>query len=301
VYFFNQDPRAGGAPLDSLDAASHGILPEVPGLRGQHLDELSAGYQRALGSRLKVGVGGIYRTLGEVIDDGLDPVTGARVVGNPGRGALAFLPHMRRQYYALELTLSWHRGDALDLSASYTLSRNSGNYTGLYDHEVSYGVPNGKTDPDLVEQVPNSSGLLPNDRPHVFKFFGSHRFDFGLTVGTFLVWESGTPLSELGATFLPAHFAFLSPRGTIGRIPPIRDLNLRLAYEFPRGFGASVRPRVILDLLHVASGRRAVTVDQIHYSALDAQGNQTAPNPNYLKPTRYQPPMSVRLGTEVEF
>jgi carboxypeptidase family protein/TonB-dependent receptor-like protein len=301
VYFFDRDPRAGAAPRDSLDTGSHGILPEVPGLRGQHFDEVTAGYERALWTRVKVGVRGIYRSLREVIDDGLAPTTVERIIGNPGRGELAFLPRLRREYYALEFTLEWRDGKALDLGASYTLSRNHGNYTGLYDHDVDYETPNGKTNPDLAEQVPNSSGLLPNDRPHVFKFFGSHRLDFGLTVGTFFSWQSGTPLSEFGATFLPAHFAFLGPRGTVGRTPSIRDLNLRLTYDVPGGFGSSVRPRVILDLLHLASARRAVTVDQHHYSALDGQGNQTAPNPNYLKPTRHQPPMSVRLGGVIGF
>jgi hypothetical protein len=57
----------------------------------------------------------------------------------------------------------------------------------------------------------------------------------------------------------------------------------------------------VLDLLHVASGRRPVTLDQLHYAALDPQGRQAAPNPNYLQPSRYQPPMGVRLGAEVLF
>ncbi len=301
VYSFDSDPRTGGMPLDSLDAASHGILPEVPGLRGQHFDEATAGYEQVLGTRWRAGVRAIYRTLREVIDDGLAPLTGERVIGNPGSGALDFLSRLRRNYYALDFTLDWHSGKDLYLAASYTLSRNHGNYTGLYDHAVNYGVPNGKTDPDLAEQVPNSSGLLPNDRPHVLKVYGSQRFDWGLTIGTFFVWQSGTPLNELGATFLPAHFAFLRPRGTVGRTPSIRDLNLRLTYDVPGRFGSSGRPRVILDLLHVASARKPVTVDQVHFSALDFQGNQSAPNPNYLRPSRYQPPMMVRLGTTIGF
>ncbi len=301
VYFFDRDPRTGATPLDSLDAASHGILPEVRGLRGQYYEELTAGYEQVLRSRWRVGIRGVYRRLGEVVDDGLAPGTGERIIGNPGRGDLEFLSRLHRNYYALDFTLDWRSGKGLYLAASYTLSRNHGNYTGLYDHAVNYGVPNGKTDPDLVEQVPNSTGLLPNDRPHVFKLYGSQRFDFGLTVGTFFIWQSGIPLNELGATFLPAHFAFLSPRGTVGRTPSIRDLNLRLTYDLPATRRSSVKPRLILDLLHVASARQPVTVDQVHFSALDSQGNQTTPNPNYLRPNRYQPPMMVRLGTTIGF
>jgi hypothetical protein len=301
VYFLNRDPRAGGIPLDSLDSPSHGILPEVPGLRGQHFDEFTAGYERVLWTRLKVGVRGIYRSLREAIEDGLAPSTAERIVGNPGSGRLDFLPRLRREYYALEAMVDWGGATALDLAASYTLSRNHGNYPGFYDHNTSFEAPNGATDPDLAEQAPNSSGLLPNDRTHVLKLLGSYRLDFGLTVGTFFIWESGTPLSEYGATFLPGHFAFLRPRGTVGRSPSIRDLNLRFTYDLPGTLGSSVKPRVVLDLLHVASARQPVTFDQVHFSALDQQGNQTAQNPNYLKPSRYQPPMFVRVGTTIGF
>jgi hypothetical protein len=300
VYFFDRDPRDGATPLDSLDGASHGILPEVPGLRGQHFDELTVGYEGTPWARVRIGVRGVYRTLREVIDDGLAPGTGERILGNPGRGRLDFLPHLWRTYHALEFTFDW-RGTALTLAGSYVLSRNRGNVTGLYDHDVAYELPNGKTAPDLVEQVPNSSGLLPNDRPHLFKLFGSCRLGSGLTLGSFFTWQSGTPLSEFGATFLPAHFTFLRPRGTIGRTPTLRNLDLRLTYGVPGAPRSPVNARVILDVLHAASGRQAVTMDQIRYAALDSQGNQSAPNPNYLKPTRHQPPMTLRVGAEVEF
>lgn len=301
VYLFNRDPRTGAVPVDSLDIGSHGILPEVPGLRGQYFDEFAAGYDRVLWSRLKLGVRGSRRVLREVIEDGLAPGTGERILGNPGRGRLSFLPRLQRTHLALTFTADWRSGPRLNLSTSYVLSSNRGNYSGLYDHEANYETPNGKTAPDLAEQVPNSDGLLPNDRTHVFKLYGSYRFDFGVGIGTFFVWESGTPLSELGATFLPAHFVYLRPRGTVGRTPALRDLSLRITYEPPALARSDASVRIVADLLHVASGRRAVTADQLHFAALDAQGRQTAPNPNYLQPSRYQPPMGVRLGAEVLF
>jgi hypothetical protein len=299
VYFFDRDPRAGGTPLDSLDSGSHDILPEVPGLRGEHFDEVAAGLEHVVGGGLRLGVRGVHRWLREVIDDGLAPGTFARILGNPGRGRLAFLPRPRRSYHALEMTVRWRGGRLLDFAASYVLSRNRGNYSGLYDHDVGFALPNGKTEPDLAEQAANGDGLLPNDRTHVFKLYGVRRFDFGLTMGMVFTWHSGTPLNELGATTLPAHFVNLRPRGTVGRTPGLRDLGLRFTYDVPTGRG--LVPRVSLELLHVASARRPVTLDQVHYSALDAQGRQTAPNPNYLEPTRYQAPMLARLGATVEF
>jgi hypothetical protein len=299
VYFFDGDPRSGLAPRDSLDSGSHDILAEVPGLRGQHIDEVTVGFEQMVGSGLKLGVRGVLRTLGEVIDDGLAPATRERILGNPGRGRLDFLARPRRSYHALELTVRWRGGGILDLAGSYVLSRNRGNYTGLYDHDVGFALPNGKTEPDLAEQIPNGYGLLPNDRTHVFKIYGARRLAAGLTMGTIFTWQSGTPLNELGATPLPAHFVNLRPRGTLGRTPPLRDLSLRLTYDIPAGH--NLLPRVSLDLLHVASGRRPVTLDQLHYSALDPQGGQAAANPNYRRPTRHQPPMMARIGATVEF
>ena len=301
LYIFDQDPRTGAAPVDSLDTGSHGILPEVPDLRGQHYDEVAAGYEQVVWSVLKLGVRGSHRVLREVIEDGLAPNTVERILGNPGRGRLDFLPRLRRSYSALTFTADWRPGSRASISASYVLSRNRGNYTGLYDHDVSYETPNSMTAPDLAEQASNSNGLLPNDRPHVFKAYGSGRLGYGVGVGAVFVWQSGTPLSELGATFLPAHFIYLRPRGTVGRTPALRDFSVRFIWEPPALARPRASARIVFDLLHVASGRRAVTVDQLHYAALDAQGKQTAPNPNYLKPSRYQPPMGVRLGAEVLF
>ncbi len=301
VYFFDRDPRLGAAPLDSLDAGSHGILPEVSGLRGQHLDEVTAGFERALGTRMKVGFRGVFRTLREVIEDGLAPGTRERILGNPGRGRLGFLPRPWREYWAVEAAFEWRGDGPFVLAGSYTLSRNRGNYAGLYDYHVDFPSPNGATDPDLAEQAPHAGGPLPNDRPHVLKVFGAHRSDFGLTTGVVFLWQSGTPISEFGASSLPAHFVLLRPRGGVGRTPSVADLSVRLAWDVLHRRDGPVRPRAVLDLLHVASARRAVTVDQVRYSALDPEGNQTAPNPNYLKPTRHQPPMLARLGVTVEF
>jgi hypothetical protein len=62
-----------------------------------------------------------------------------------------------------------------------------------------------------------------------------------------------------------------------------------------------IAPRLMLDVFHLGSPRRAVTFDQVHYQDVDENGNQILPNPNYLRPTRYQPPMSVRLGLVADF
>ena len=154
--------------------------------------------------------------------------------------------------------------------------------------------------PNFTTQIPNSEGLLPNDRPHVFKFSGSYLSKFGFAICTSFIWQSGTPITELG-TFRSVLPYFLSKRGSVGRTPVIADLNLRLRYDLHKIGGKGFQPILILDALHIFNQRKAVTVDQTHYFAMDENGNPIAPNPNYLNPIRFLPARTIRLGIEINF
>lgn len=64
--------------------------------------------------------------------------------------------------------------------ASYVLSRTWGNYTGLFGSDIGIPVPSLTNTFFQSHQATNSSGLLPNDRPHVLKLVGSYQTTFGL-------------------------------------------------------------------------------------------------------------------------
>jgi hypothetical protein len=217
-------------------------------------------------------------------------------MGNPGRGALAYLPRARRDYTALELTLE-RSGGQFTFLASYVLSRNWGNYTGLFATDLLAPGANGGPQFDFPEQVVNATGLLPNDRTHVVKFIASYKLPIGLTVGTSALLASGLPLSEYGTGPFSPYWTFIRPRGTAGRTPAVWNLDLRFAYDVPVARGARVRPRVLLDVFNVGSRRLPLTYDQRHYFTPD----QSAVNPNYGAVTQYQAPMSARLGMVVDF
>ena len=266
-------------------------------IRGQYYDEVTAGYERRLGGVYRVGLRGTYRTMVSVVDDGSDSA-GNFFVGNPGRGALSNLPRARRDYTALELTLERSAGP-LTFLASYVLSRNWGNYTGLYQtdalalHEGNYSQQF-----DWPEQSVNATGLLPNDRTHVVKFMGSYRFPVGLTVGTSAILASGEPLSEYGTASVGyPYWTFVVPRGTAGRTPAVFNADLRLAYELPARLGSRLRSRVLLDVFNVGNRRQPLTYDQTHYTLPDQGGV----NPNYGAVTEYQAPLSARVGMVVDF
>jgi hypothetical protein len=299
---FDHDPRVDPAGGDTTFAL---FVPQIEprrDLEGQSVDELTLGYEGTVARNLRAGVRGVVRWLRWAVEDAFNPVENTFQIGNPGRGNLAFAPKAVRHYSALVFTLEKPRGGHVDFLASYVLSRSSGNYPGLYDvQQVDPApAPNSGLAYDYPELYSNSSGLLPNDRPHLLKFAGSYRFDAGLAVGVVTSWMSGLPRNELGAAEVGFPYnVFLRPRGSAGRTPSIFDLNFRLAYTM-RTWG-SVRPKVVLDLFHLTNSRTAVRQDDVRYLSLDDAGNQTTDNPGYNRGLNFEAPRSARLGLTLDF
>lgn len=269
-------------------------------LEGQSLDEFTLGYERAVG-KVRAGIRGVYRSLRWAVEDAFNTEAGKFEVGNPGRGNLAFTPRARRTYTALVVTVEQPAGGRFDFLGSYVLSRSWGNYTGLYDFDANGAGPNQSEQFDTPGRFPNSTGLLPNDRTHVLKFSGAYRLDFGLTIGAALGWMSGIPRNEFGCAPACEGWAFLRPRGSVGRTDAVLDAGLRLGYEPGPWRDTTLRPRVYLDLFQVGNRRTPLARDDFHFFGLDPDGNQAFPNPNYGQPVVFQPPMSARLGLSVDF
>lgn len=215
-------------------------------------------------------------------------------------GKLVGYPRATRRYEALELTLERRPDSKRWISASYVLSRTRGNYTGLYATDLSAGTPHVGPQFDYPEQLARGTGLLPNDRTHTFKLNVSTVVREHVSLGASLLVASGTPLSEYGTIPVGApYWSFITPRGTAGRTPTLWDAGFRVRYDLAaRG---RWHPQIIIDVLHIGSPRRPVTMDQTHYTAVDEDGGQTGVNPNYGRVTGYQPPMMVRAGTRVRF
>jgi hypothetical protein len=282
---------SGAYYYEWIGEASH----EVDDLEGQHYDEFTLGYELQLGRYYKLGVQTVYQALRQGIEDGeIAPGTFEFVYGNPGSGSLADYPEMEREYIALELTAQCTGHEKFSVLASYVLSRNQGNYPGLFNSDYELPFPNANASYDLLETLVDGSGLMPNDRTHVFKLHGSYRMAMGLDIGTSFMWASGTPLNEFVSTTFP-WLNFARQRGTAGRTDAIWDWNMRFVYNLASLTGTAWRPRIIADLFHIGSLRTPVDMDQVR------EYEEGIPNPTYGLPTRYQPPMTVRLGMEVDF
>jgi hypothetical protein len=300
--YFDHNPLEDPSGGDTLTNLSSSITEEIEGLGGQYIDEFTLGYEREISNRITLGVLGTYRYLGRVIEDVYNPTLDKFIIGNPGKGNLSFVPERKRSYMALQVSFQKSAERGLNLFASYTVSRLYGNYIGLYDQDSGQSIANSSPNADFVEQYHNSTGLLPNDRTHVFKLWGSYRFSFGLNLGTTFFWQSGAPLNNFGVT---SHgypwYSFLQQRGTAGRMPNLWDLALRFSYNLGRLYPSSLDTKLILDLLHIGNPREAVDFDQVHYYGVDENGNQTDENSNYLMPIQFQSPFTFRFGLELGF
>jgi hypothetical protein len=270
-------------------------------LEGQHYDRYTLGYERVLGEAVHLGIRGVYSDLRQILT--ASPVSDPPYrAANPGEGVLDFLPRPEARYLGLELSLAKLGESNPQYAASYVLSRNEGNYVGLYDTDSGVGNPNGGNNFQTPTELEDAKGLLPNDRTHVLKLFGAYRFPFGLDVGAFFSFQSGTPLNEFGANQThPWEFVFLRPRGSAGRTPSIWNLDLHLSYNLPGMDRLPGRYRLILDAFHLFSREEPVRIVQQRFLAVDEEGNQISPNPNYLKGLAFQPPTTVRLGLQVDF
>ena len=295
---YGQDPRVSRSPADTLPGdGPFAISPGVQGLRGQYSDEFSLSYERALGSNIRANVQGLYKTLREAIEYAYSSAEGRKVIGNPGKGLLADWPRPQRDYSALIITVERHEDERFNFLASYVLSRDYGNYGGIFDALIHTTFPNNSSSfINLNSARQNATGFVPNDRTHVFKFSGSYRFMPELSFGVSFVAQSGTPLSKF--VYLDQGVLFLVPRGSAGRTPAVWDLGARVMYGIP--FADRWRPRLILDVFQIASQRKVVDNDQA-FGYVDANGILQWSNPTYGKAFRYQPPTFVRLGMELNF
>jgi len=297
------DPREPGAvcSVEDYSNSASDLANIVGDLEVPNLDEFTLGYELSLADFGTLLIRGVRRDLRSAFLWGFHPDTArgfnGMVVGTPGEGDFDFLPPPKREYTALELDFrgAWR---TLDYRASYVLSRNRGNYPGFFDSDRGWANSGYSDLFSRPAHAVNSTGLLPNDRTHVLKLTNVYRTGFGLTVGGFFTWQSGSPLNELGGGLVGGS-VFLVPRGSAGRTPSLWNVDLRLAYDTP--CPRAGKCRLFLDAMHLGNPQEVTWMDESRYFGVDAAGNPTSENPDYLKPKAYQPPMMFRIGFEIGY
>jgi len=223
-------------------------------------------------------------------------------------------PKAKRDYYAMNLSLEKRFSHNWQGGLSYTLSRLTGNYSGLASSdEDGRNSPNGERFFDLWHLSYDKSlvpidGVLATDRTHVLKAYGSYAFPFGLTVGLVGNAYSGTPVSEEWNVDSEGYLPF--NRGNMGRTPFIFFANAYLEYELKLG-RAGLRFNLNIDNLTDARTAQRIFASKYRYTispgdaALLSKTWQPAADepldPRFGMAYSFMAPISGRLGVRFVF
>lgn len=293
--------------------------PSDPNLKNQYLTEYIVGGEREVMPNVSVGIKGIYRSYGRVIEDFLCADDGTYCIGNPGEGIMKKVftldystqftaPKPKRTYKGIQLDATKAFSNNWQGMASYVYSRLEGNYDGEYAPFTNIGAdPNISAAYDYYDFFTNGSNLnvitnhgpLSNDRRHQFKVSGTYNTPWKLAVGMSAYWRSGTPLTRYGYSDAYRRYEFfLTPRGAVGRTPSNYDADVHLGYPIAV-HGSQLN--LLLDVFNLLNTQRAVLLDQRYGFQESDNALAKSANPDYLKPIVRTPALSARLGVRWTF
>jgi outer membrane receptor protein involved in Fe transport len=308
-----------------LYQAGGGGVAVQEGIEAMYSDETVAGFEYEVAKDLSLGVKGVYRTLGQVIEDISVDNAHTYFIANVGKAttytvnpvtgeALAtptVFPAAERKYKALEFTLNKAFSNNWQWNASYVLSKNEGNYGGLFRQDNGQLDPNITSLFDLPSLLRGAFGPLPNDRRHQFKTYGTYRFPFNLTAGVFAEYLSGVPISKLGAHNLYGRRErFIGDRGSFGTTPNIWHVDLHL--EYPIKVSDRTELRLIADAFNITNQQEAAVVDNewtLRGAPETTDINEcggadlscASANPTWGEATTFQTPRAVRFGVKLSW
>ncbi|MCP4204846.1 MAG: TonB-dependent receptor, partial [bacterium] len=296
-------------------------------IKPMYTEEALIGFEYGVTDNVSVGVKYTERSIEDVIEDiSVDGgntyfITnpGGTVTVNPVTGAPlatpAVFPVPSRDYTALELTVQKRYSNNWQIFASYVNSENKGNYGGLFRQDNGQLDPNITSLYDLPSLLVGAEGLLPNDREHQFKVYGSYATPINLLIGFYGQFLSGTPISKLGAHPIYGNSErFVIPRGSFGTTPDIWNIDLH--FEYPINIGDKGELKLICDVFNVTDQQEPSQVDQDWtFQRLTATvdpnecgGAGTGPgtacpngNPDFNSALDYQRPQTFRFGVKFSF
>jgi outer membrane receptor protein involved in Fe transport len=279
-------------------------------IKPQSVHETTVGIEYGLMKDMVVGLRGIYRAQGHVIEDGSFDDGNNYFLFNPGESeterlacanpAIGCFGRARRYYRAIEVSATKRFSDRYQFITSYVYSSLIGNYEGLFRNDNGQSDPNITSLFDLVSLLENTYGRLPNDRPHQFKLDGSYEWPFKLLTSLSFRAQSGIPISAL----IPHPVygddeGFLVQRGSVGRTP--FTTNLDFGAYYPIVFSENRQLRFQLDWFNILNYQRAIRVDETFLTSSGVTGVDDIPNPFFRTGTIFQFPSALRLGVKFQF
>jgi hypothetical protein len=211
----------------------------------------------------------------------------------------------RRTYRAFTVDLRRQLSGKWMSSISYTWSRFEGNFDLDYSTVAVFNTSSFIQDgPGTNVQDPNRSGPLFEDRPHIFKVFGSYAVTSRFTASGYLRVQSGTPWAARGRDWEGAVLNYLEPAGS-HRNPTWTNLDVMAAYRLPRSSGVDVSLEA--RVLNVFNNQTQLSTDAQQF--LDLRTLPTAPffapyqqpNPFFATGNAFAPPRRLYIAAVASF
>ncbi len=303
--------------------------PSDPNIKGQYISEYIVGFEQEFAENWAVGLKGVYRNYGQVIEDFLCLDDGTYCIANPGGGPWTTdgqqytfqtnytldyaqqFPTLRpvRIYRGLQLDVTKRFSDNWQMIASYIYSTLEGNYDGEYAPftQDTLADPNISAAYDYYDFFTNGSnlnvvtnrGYLSNDRRNQLRISGLYITPFRLQVGLTGYYRTGTPWTRYGYSDAYGRYEFfLTQRGAEGRMPDNYEMDLHLGYPIAIG---PVDVNLLCDIFSLFNAQRAIILDQRWGFQESDNASPTPVNPDYGQPALRTPPTIVRFGVRVSF
>ena len=350
--------------VQNLQQSGGGAEYVTPGLSGQYSNEFILGAEYEVLPDIKVGINYIHRDLPTVIEDTLqngstffitnpgnnfdsqanalqatanaelasnDPKVQAQGALDAGRAqGMLRIKNMdtpTRNYDAVQLQVTQRPTKDSLILASYTYSREDGNYPGLFSTETGQLDPNITSEYDLQSLLANRYGPMGLDRPHNLKLDGFYRFDLKtaglITIGASIRAQSGIPHNVLGAD--PAYGngeTYILPRGVDPRSPFTNQEDIHISYGYR--LSKQVTLEVFANIFNLFNEQQEASQDEnytfssvhpivggdmsdlAHLKTFDSNANpaNVSPslNPDYQKTNAYiQAPRTFQFGFRLTF
>jgi hypothetical protein len=217
-----------------------------------------------------------------------------------------------RQYTAVELEVNKAFSKNWLMRANWRIAKLFGNFEGAFRND------NGQSDPSissLFDFTPGQfnllgdqfkSGPLNTDRRHIANVFFSYYVDHtklkGLTLGTGVNVQSGTPVNDLKAhpIYLNAGEVPVGGRGSEGRTPFLGTVDAHVDYM--HAITERTNFHIGIDLFNIANARRVTFLNQNEDLSFGT------PNADFLKPNNqavlgdgFQTPFNARISLKFVF
>jgi hypothetical protein len=238
----------------------------------------------------------------------------------------ATCPKAQREYTSVDVGFDKRFSDNWMAGLHYTWSRLWGNFAGLASSEE-----HGRKDPNVERYFDvwflhytsdpfvngvgtESTGLLPTDRPHQFKFYGAYSLPMGLTVGLNAYAASGTPVTrEFELNNADGYYP--EGRFTDGRTPFLWRADVYVEYNMKISDKQTIQFSLNVD--NVTNNRIAQRIFNLHnYSSVYLSNDEvvagfdyedvmaakgTTLDPRFLQPHYFQNSFSARFGIKFIF